>query len=142
MEAQTILAVISLVLLRFGCGVLVTEFDNEEPSNGSDDRTFRVFSNGFENFLPDKPGADYKIQIRNLRYKADTNSECLLGTAYNYLPWLYPNGSLTIKNQTGAMDLSNLQFSDNAMFSLVSRLDSLISLNVSISSAIRCENML
>lgn len=131
MEAQESLTVLCLVI--FLSGSLVTQRvcnDDEVPSN-DECVVAQKFDNGFENFLPTEPEGKYNIRLKKLQYKTTVDTECMLGEANNYIPWMFSNGTLTVRNRTTALDLSNLKLVDDAMSSLVRNLDTLSSLNVS-----------
>lgn len=131
MEVETRLTGLCLVLILIGS--VTTQCDDEAEDSVKGKCEFAPMAdNGYENFLPTEPEGSYNIRLNNTRHTPTSDEECMLGVAYNYMPWMFPNGTLTVRNQSMALDLSNLRLSDDGMSSLVRNLNLLSSLNVSI----------
>lgn len=128
MEVQTRLKGLCLVLVLIG-SVRAQCDDEVEGSVIGECGSTRMADNGFENFLPTGPEGSYNIRLNITQHTMRADEECMLGTAYNYMPWMFPNGTLTVRNQSTALDLSNLRLSDDAMSSLVRSLAVLSSVN-------------
>uniref|UniRef100_A0A1Q3FIX7 Putative toll-like receptor n=1 Tax=Culex tarsalis TaxID=7177 RepID=A0A1Q3FIX7_CULTA len=123
MEVRTVILLLLLgqsVAAQIGC-------QPDEDNGGVDcNGTKEELSNGFENFLPVEPGEPYRIRLRKFDYLIGVNPECILGNANNYLPWLFPNGSLVIRNSSTALDASNLKLSNNAMGSAMEKVETVL----------------
>lgn len=128
MEVETRLTGLCLVLILIGS--VTTQCDDEAEDSVKGKCEFAPMAdNGYENFLPTEPEGSYNIRLNNTRHTPTSDEECMLGVAYNYMPWMFPNGTLTVRNQSMALDLSNLRLSDDGMSSLVRNLNLLSSLN-------------
>lgn len=131
MEVRTVILLL-LLLLLLGQSVVDAQIECQSDDDIDCDGTeAEEFSNGYENFLPVEPGEPYRIRLRKFDYLIGVNPECILGNANNYLPWLFPNGSLAIRSSSQALDVSNLKLNDNAMESVVEKLESMLNFSVS-----------
>ncbi|XP_055536925.1 toll-like receptor 13 [Wyeomyia smithii] len=126
MDVEVISTAFCLVLLLFGCAVAnPVGFTEDDPRNITESLVVEERGNGYDNYLPLEPGAPYNIHLNVLKNDVQKDPDCMLGNAYNYMPWLFPNGSLTIKNESVALDLSNLMLGDRGLVSLVDSLHEL-----------------
>ncbi|XP_001848199.2 toll-like receptor 13 [Culex quinquefasciatus] len=126
MEVRTVILLV-LQLLLLGQSVVDAQIGCQSDDDvDCDGKEGDEFSNGYENFLPVESGDPYRIRLRKFDYLIGVNPECILGSANNYLPWLFPNGSLTIRSSSQALDVSNLKLNDNAMESVVEKLETML----------------
>lgn len=131
MEVRTVILLV-LLLLLLGQSVVVAQIGCQSDDDGDCDGTEgEEFGNGYQNFLPVEPGEPYRIRLRKFDYLIGVNPECILGSAINYLPWLFLNGSLTMRNSSTALDVSNLKLTDKAMESVVEKLETMLNFSVS-----------
>ncbi|XP_055606634.1 toll-like receptor 13 [Uranotaenia lowii] len=100
------------------------------------DQSKRVNCNGFESFLPIEAEASYNIRLNKYQYKSSDDSECMLGNALNYMPWLFPNGSLVLFGyEARPLDLANLRLTNNALVTLISNMKTGLSVMTHVSIA-------
>ncbi|XP_053673127.1 toll-like receptor 13 [Anopheles nili] len=96
--------------------------------------TYGCYGNGWPNYLPRTPGGRYNIPVSAFHDgsssggHAESQPECLLGSANNYLPWVTQEGRLTVRKGRHALDLSNLRLNDRGVRSLVQEISSFVAL--------------
>ncbi|XP_058828927.1 toll-like receptor 13 isoform X2 [Topomyia yanbarensis] len=125
MEVKVISTVFCMVLLLFESYAIDTGNDSNYSPTEEEFLDYNESGNGYDIYLPTEPGAAYNIRLNKFNYDDKPGPDCVLGNALNYMPWLFPNGSLTIRNDSIALDLSNLKLGDSGLVSIVKKLDDL-----------------